>query len=43
MFFELRDYTTKPGKRGEWVDYMESEIIPFQVSRGMVVVGSFVD
>lgn len=26
----------------EWVQFMESEIIPFQVSKGMVVVGSFV-
>ena len=26
----------------EWVQFMESEIIPFQVSKGMVVIGSFV-
>lgn len=42
MFFELRQYRTQPGKREEWVEYMESEIIPFQISKGMVVVGSFV-
>jgi len=42
MFFELRQYRTQPGKRAEWVEYMEGEIIPFQVSKGMVVVGSFV-
>ena len=42
MFFELRQYRTFPGKRAEWVEYMEGEIIPFQVSKGMVVVGSFV-
>jgi hypothetical protein len=42
MFFELRQYRTQPGKREEWVEYMESEIIPFQVSKGMVVVGSFI-
>jgi hypothetical protein len=27
----------------EWVKLMESEIIPFQVARGMVIAGSFVD
>jgi len=42
MFFELRQYRTKPGMRGEWVKYMEEVIIPFQVSKGMVVSGSFV-
>ena len=42
MFFELRQYRAWPGKRDGWVEFMESEIIPFQVSKGMVVVGSFV-
>ena len=42
MFFELRQYRTWAGKRGSWVELMENEIIPFQVSKGMVVVGSFV-
>jgi hypothetical protein len=43
MFFEFRQYTCYPGKRDEWVEYMEEVIIPFQASKGMVVVGSFVD
>ena len=42
MFFELRQYKTKPGKRDEWVKVMETEVIPFQASLGMVIVGSFV-
>ncbi|OGO04276.1 MAG: NIPSNAP family containing protein, partial [Chloroflexi bacterium RBG_13_56_8] len=42
MFFELRQYRCKPGKREEWVQFMEEEVIPYQVSKGMVVVGSFV-
>ncbi len=42
MFFELRQYRTRPGMRKSWVEFMENEIIPFQVSQGMVVVGSFV-
>jgi hypothetical protein len=42
MFFELRQYRTKEGKREAWVKMMEEEIMPFQISKGMVVVGSFV-
>lgn len=43
MFFELRRYPLKPGKRDEWVKWMDEEIIPFQMSKGMVVLASFVD
>ena len=42
MFFELRQYRTRPGQRERWVKFMEEEIIPFQISKGMVVIGSFV-
>ena len=42
MFFELREYRTKPGQREKWVKFMEEVIIPFQVSKGMVVAGSLV-
>ena len=42
MFFELRQYRIRAGRRDEWVRLMEEKIIPFQVSKGMVVVGSFV-
>lgn len=42
MFFELRQYRTLPGQRENWVKFMEETIIPFQISQGMVVVGSFV-
>ena len=42
MFFELREYHIKPGQRERWVRFMEEVIIPYQVSKGMVVVGSFV-
>ena len=43
MFYEFRQYKTVKGKRNEWVKFMEEEIIPFQVSKGMVILGSFVD
>ena len=42
MFFELRQYRVKPGQRERWVKLMEETIIPFQISKGMVVIGSFV-
>ena len=41
MFFELRQYTIRDGKMNEWVDFMEQVIMPFQVSHGMVILGSF--
>ena len=39
--FELRQYRIKPGKMEQWVRFMEEEIIPYQIAKGMVVVGSF--
>ena len=42
MFYELRQYVVNPGKREAWVKLIEEEIIPFQVAKGMVVLGSFV-
>ncbi len=42
MFFELRQYRLHPGQQENWVRFMEEVIIPFQVSKGMVIVGSFV-
>jgi len=41
VFFELRQYRVRPGKQAEWVRMMEDEIIPFQQSQGMVILGSF--
>ncbi len=43
MLFELRQYRIKPGQQADWVDFMENTIIPFQQSRGMVILGSFTD
>ena len=40
-FYELRQYKILPGKMDAWVRMMEDEIIPFQVSQGMVITGSF--
>jgi hypothetical protein len=40
-FYELRQYKVLPDKLDEWVRIMEEEIIPFQVSKGMVICGSY--
>ena len=41
MFYELRQYRAKPGRRDELASYMEEVIIPFQVAKGMVITGAF--
>lgn len=40
-FFEIRQYTVKPGKMDLWVELMNTEIKPFQVQHGMVICGNF--
>ena len=42
-FFELRIYHVFPGKMSEWLELMENIIIPFQVSKGMIIHGSFTE
>ena len=42
MFFELRQYQIFPGKMAEWVKFVEEFAFPFQVAKGMVIIGSFV-
>ncbi len=41
MLYELRRYTIKKGKMKPWVKLFEEEIMPFQVSKGMVITGLF--
>src|SRR3954453_9122187 len=40
-FFELRQYRMRPGQRDAWQKLMEEEIVPFQISKGMVISGMF--
>ena len=40
-FFELRQYEIKEGQLDRWVEFMDGTLIPFQRSRGMVIVGSW--
>ena len=42
MFFELRQYCIFPGKREQWVKFMEERIMPTQLAHGVVILGSFV-
>ncbi|MFE3502299.1 NIPSNAP family protein [Kitasatospora sp. NPDC059146] len=43
MYYEIRRYQARPGRRDEWVRYMEDVVIPFQASLGMDVTASFTD
>lgn len=43
MLYELRYYYIQPDKMPEFLHVMESLAIPFQLSQGMLVLGSFVD
>jgi NIPSNAP len=43
VLFEFRRYEIAAGRRDEWIEYMETVIIPFQISMGVVVLGSFLD
>jgi hypothetical protein len=40
-FYELRQYKVMQGQMATWVKIMEEQIIPFQVSKGMVITASF--
>ena len=40
-FYELRQYKIRPGKMPEWLEFMQNSIIPFQVSKGMVISATF--
>jgi hypothetical protein len=43
MLYEIRRYQVKPGRRDEWVRYMEETIMPYLIERGMSVMASFLD
>jgi hypothetical protein len=41
VLYELRQYRIRKGKMKQWLRLMEEEIMPFQVSQGMVVAAGF--
>ena len=40
-FYELTVSNAAEGQRDAWLKLMEEEIVPFQVSKGMVIAGMF--
>ena len=40
-FYELRQYIIRPGKMEDWLKFMQEEVFPFMVAKGMVISGSF--
>lgn len=40
-FYEIRQYEIRPGKMAEWLKLFNEVVLPFQVSKGMVVPGVF--
>ena len=43
MFYEIRRYIVRSGRRDEWVRYMEQVVLPYQTGKGVDLVASFVD
>jgi hypothetical protein len=43
MIFELRMYHIQPGQRDAYVKFFEEEVIPSQITHGIVIVGSLVN
>ncbi len=41
MFFELRQYYIKKDQMQRWVKWMDEVLIPYQASKGMIIVGSW--
>lgn len=42
MIFELRQYRMFPGKEAEWIELMDTRIVPGQTAAGAVILGRFV-
>ena len=41
MLLEIRTYTLHPGKRPEFVDWFEDQVVPAMEASGMTIVGTF--
>lgn len=39
---ELREYKLKPGMTQQWLDWMHEEILPYQISKGMKVLNTYI-
>jgi hypothetical protein len=43
MLIEIRQYQIQPGKRDDWVRFFEDTLAPYQTSKGMDILGAFID
>ena len=39
---ELREYKIRPGKTSEWLRWMPEDLLPYQRSKGMVIVDTYI-
>lgn len=39
---ELREYKIRPGKTSEWLRWMHEDLLPYQRSKGMVIVDTYI-
>lgn len=38
---ELREYKIKPGKTEQWLNWMHEELLPYQRSKGMRIINTY--
>ncbi|MEZ9269735.1 hypothetical protein OC5_12635 [Vibrio cyclitrophicus ZF264] len=38
---ELREYQIKPGQTDKWLNWMREELLPYQRSKGMVIIDTY--
>jgi hypothetical protein len=41
MIIELREYKIKEGRRDDFFDLLQRDIIPYQIKKGMAIIGCF--
>lgn len=39
---EIREYKIKAGKTDEWLNWMQTELIPYQRSKGMIITDTYI-
>lgn len=38
---EIRQYKLKPGKTDQWLNWMREELLPYQKSKGMKIINTY--
>ncbi len=39
---ELREYQIKSGKKQEWLQWLRNELLPYQRSKGMIIIDTYI-